>query len=292
MTQALTPQSPLMQPVQWQGQTYYLSQFFHRQYLAGSQYHGKHTRFDSFMRLLRSIEAYDIYIAQGDIVELTWTRMKLDQPTFCGSFKPLFQAAGWNPLTLLNATAQIALSHHLDDAISQQMSVAANTAIARQATRRNLATSTPVEIASREMTAWLQIGKLLGTPIHIVQQEAAKQIEATTGVNLRPLLSAAPAQNHIAPDEEMLEPADLAKQFGMQGGAHVNRSLGSIGWQVKRIGGDWKPTPAGEPYAARHAWTSQGGQKSGYNLKWQRQAVYEAFLAAGILQPPTEENQA
>jgi hypothetical protein len=35
---------------------------------------------------------------------------------------------------LLNATAQVALSHHLDDLRSQQMSVAANALVARQTT--------------------------------------------------------------------------------------------------------------------------------------------------------------
>jgi len=49
------------------------------------------------------------------------------------SLQPLFQATSYNPLTLLNATAQVAMSHHLDDELSKQLSVAANTLVARQA---------------------------------------------------------------------------------------------------------------------------------------------------------------
>ena len=124
----IAPLSPLMQPVQYEGQTYYTSQYFHQQYLANSQQKGKHRRYDSFMRLLRHIEAYALYVHHGDIVEVQWDR---DKPHFCGYLKPLFQAAGYHPLTLLNATAQVEMAHHLDDTLSQQMAVASSTLVAR-----------------------------------------------------------------------------------------------------------------------------------------------------------------
>ena len=127
----LIPQSPLMQSVAYQGETYYTSQYFHYQYVANSHHTGKHRRYDSFMRLLRNIEAYALYLQQGDIVEVQWNR---DKPQECGYLKSLFQAAGYHPLTLLNATAQVAMSHHLDDELSKQVSVAANTTVARQLT--------------------------------------------------------------------------------------------------------------------------------------------------------------
>ena len=130
----LMPQSPLMQPVAYQGQTYYPAQYFHQQYMANSQRTGKHRRYDSFMRLLRNIEAYALYVQRGDIVEVQWNR---DKPQECGYLKPLFQAAGYHPLTLLNATAQIEISHHLDDELSKQMAVASSTLVARQLTAQS-----------------------------------------------------------------------------------------------------------------------------------------------------------
>ena len=168
------------------------------------------------------------------------------------------------------------------------MSVAANPTVARQATRTT-GPLLPEETAVRKLEAFMQIGRLLKTPEHIVQQEAAKQIEVTTGVNLRPFLLAAPAQDNIAPEDEMLEPTPLAKRFQMPSGNAVNVALAHIGWQVRRIGGSgWEPTPAGKPYAATHAYTAPNSTHSGYNTKWKVTAVYDAFLAQGILQPPSQ----
>lgn len=126
---ALIPQSPLFAPIRYNDQEYFASQYFHQQYLANSPHGGKHKRYDSFMRLLRSIEAYARYVSQGDIQEVAWNK---DQPHFCGYLKPVFHAAGYHPLTLLNATAQLAMSHHLDDELSQQMSVSVNAYAVRQ----------------------------------------------------------------------------------------------------------------------------------------------------------------
>ena len=66
----LITQSPLFAPVVYEGQTCYTSQYFHRQYLANSSHTGKHRRYDHFMHLLRSIEAYPIYRDKGDIAEV------------------------------------------------------------------------------------------------------------------------------------------------------------------------------------------------------------------------------
>lgn len=134
----LTPQSPLLQPVTLDGQTYFTSQYFHAQYQQNTPGQGKHTRLDSFMRLLQSMEAYGVYIEQGDIRILTWEEVK-SLTTNSGlvsaikDLQPIFAAAGYRPLTLLNATAQAALSHHLDDLTSQAMSVAINQHVGRKA---------------------------------------------------------------------------------------------------------------------------------------------------------------
>lgn len=134
----LQPQDVLMQPVMWEGQEYYTSQYFHREYQANAGLQSKYQQHSHFSRLLRSIEAYDLYVEQGDIVELSWREYKLlknnSYPTR-GPVKILdamFVATRYQPLTLINKTGQIALTHHLDDEFSKQMSVAANTMVARQ----------------------------------------------------------------------------------------------------------------------------------------------------------------
>ncbi len=281
----LLAQNPLYAPVEFQGQTYFTSQYFHRQYVNHSHAASKYRQHSTFNRLLRSIEAYHIYLDQKDIVELSWSdvkSIKSDKYHFSIALTPLFQASGYGRLTLLNATAQVALSHHLDDELSRQMSVSANTAIARQLTRKT-APMLPIEQAARELEAFLQIGRLLQTPEHIVQQEAVKQIAVSTGVNLRPLLVAAPAQNIIAESESMLEPTELAKTLGIASGSAMNRLLEQLGWQVKRLGGGWEATPSGSLYAARHAWIADHGTKSGYNLRWKVQATTDALQQAKLI---------
>ena len=135
-----TSAAPLLAPVVYEGQTYFTSQYFHQQYRSNNQHHGKHRRYDSFMRLLHSIEAYALYLDKGDIIEVQWNR---DKPHLCGEFQPLFQATGYHPITLLNATAQLAMSHHLDDELSKQMSVTANTVAARRQTSQDILAQYP-----------------------------------------------------------------------------------------------------------------------------------------------------
>jgi hypothetical protein len=280
MPNSLTALSPLLEQVSWRGQEYFTSQHFHRQYLTDSPHGGKYQRHGDFLRVLRNIPAYSKYVSHGDVVEVSWNRVKSEGTQDSLSFQPLFQAAGWNPLTLLNATAQVALTHHLDNETSQQISVAANTTIARQATRKPNP-ALPEEIAVRIARAMNDLGSIFGTPLHIVQQETAKQIETKTGLNVQPFLLAAPAQDNIAPEEKMLEPTDLAKALGLTSGYALNRTLEEIGWQVKRIGGGWEPTPTGAPYVTQHAWVR--GSKTGYNLKWNEQAVTETLHAHNLL---------
>ncbi|MCK7581044.1 MAG: hypothetical protein MZV65_39105 [Chromatiales bacterium] len=63
--------SPLMQPVQFNGQTYFTGQYFHQLYRTNSDADGKYKQTAHFLRLIRSIEAYPLYVESGDIVELT-----------------------------------------------------------------------------------------------------------------------------------------------------------------------------------------------------------------------------
>ena len=126
-------------------------------------------------------------------------------------------------------------------------------------------------IAEQEQTALvvlqtrLSAAALLKTPEHISQQEAVKAVRLSVGIDYEPLLLAAPAQQVIADQDEMLEPEDLARRLGIRNGIVMNLRLRDAGLQVKDKG-QWTPTEKGAPHCVRHAWTR--GEKSGYNLKW------------------------
>lgn len=178
MPEPIVAQSPLLHPVSYQGETYFTSQYFHRQYRDNSPHGGKYRQHKNFLQLLRSIEQYQDHINLKNIAELSWDAMKVSNGVLAENFsqwKILFHATGFQPVTLLNAVAQAALSHHLDDTISRQLSVAINTKAARSSRDEPAISS---KIVARELRGWLEIGEMLGTPLHIVQQEAAKQIEA------------------------------------------------------------------------------------------------------------------
>lgn len=122
---------------------------------------------------------------------------------------------------------------------------------------------------------WMQVASILEVPAHLAQIEAAKAAMNKTGIDFFPLLLAAPAQENIKEEEVMLEPADMATAFGITGsvqerGRGINRFLEYIEWQY-RENGEWKPTATGEKYCAKHSWSV--GTKSGYNLKWNKNAV-------------------
>lgn len=276
------PNGPLMQPVVYEGETYLISQFFHWQYVANSGTKGKHRRYDHFLRLLRSIETYQDHKSLGNIVELEFPRIKAEAPHILVDLKPLFQATGYHPLTLINATAQAALSHHLDDELSKQLSVAINTQAARQSASISGRSLLPLEQADREYKALLSIASMMQIPAHLAHQEAVKMVEHSSGVNLRPLLKAAPSQDHIPDEEVMFEPTELAKHLGVSNAKVVNLLLEQLGWQ-QRIAGSWQPTPSGEPYAARHTWLSDYGTKTGINYKWRLAALRHALRQAGLL---------
>lgn len=282
MTAHLVPQSPLMHSVGYQGQVYFTSQYFHAEYVRNSPNGGKYRRHPDFLRVLRAIPAYQLYHEQADILEVTWNAREASNDAVKPEWlclKPLFQAAGYRPLTLLNDVAQLALSHHLDDLISQQMSVAVNTHAARQARQRQ--GLLPEEHADRALQAHLHAASLLGVPTYRAQQEAVKMVQATTGIDYRPLLSAAPAQDHITEAEKRYEPTELAEKLG-QGknkGRAMNLVLQQLGWQIRAIGGGWEPTPAGKPHCDSHAWQSEYGTKSGFNLKWSLPDVQAALTA-------------
>lgn len=263
---------PLLQPVTWQQRQYFTSYVLHQEYLHNAGLKGKYQQHKSFLRLLRSIEAYPLYVDQGDIVELAWSQVKSQAPNLCLALRPLFEATNYHPVILINAPAQLALHQHLDDELSQQIAYTTNQAAARKRDASPVL-PTPEETAVRVLKAWQQAGELLKTPPHITNQEAAKAARLATGVDFTPLIAASTTQDDIADEAMMLEPRDLGRLLKIgDSGAEMNRLLASWGWQTKTPLG-WEPTALGRPYAAKHAFVAQHGHKAGYNWRWNVAAV-------------------
>lgn len=123
----------------------------------------------------------------------------------------------------------------------------------------------PQQKAAAILEAELHLSALLGIPLHLAQLEAIKTVHRETGLDYRPLLALAPAQNNVAPEDVMLEPADLAKRLNIKDGATVNKWLAECGLQRKE-GASWVATETGQSHSMQHQWSTTF--KSGYNLKW------------------------
>jgi len=122
--------SPLMQAIQYNGGIYFTSHYFHVMY--GNNGGEKYARLDHFNRLIRSIETYKNYLDSMDIIELSGKETAPELGAVCKATKR-------NPIMLINATAQVALTHHLDDAVSKQASVSVNTKAATGSEDKKLA---------------------------------------------------------------------------------------------------------------------------------------------------------
>ena len=137
------------------------------------------------------IEAFQLYVDAGDILIITSKNIatigssNFEEPQKNNILYECFRLASSKTLYLVNATIQVALSHHLDDEVNKQLSVATNTATARQLTGQG---TLPTEQAYRTVKAMQQIGEVFGAPPHIVIEAAVKQALLDTGVNLEGLL--------------------------------------------------------------------------------------------------------
>lgn len=126
--------------------------------------------------------------------------------------------------------------------------------------------------------AFLSVADMFKVPTHLAQIEAVKETHTKTGVDFSNVLRLSPAQDNIKPEEEMLEPSDLAEHFGLKSGQEMNMLLVAAGLQVKGENSEWQPTPAAEGMSTRHAWKK--GSKSGYNRKWKISLVREVLKQA------------
>lgn len=121
------------------------------------------------------------------------------------------------------------------------------------------------EQAVNKLECTLKAGDLLKAPLHIVQQEAVKEVRKQTGVDYTPLLVHADAQQSIKSEEMMMEPTQLAGELNFKNAVDVNKWLCDLGFQTKH-NKRWKPTDKGQEYCFIHSWICKN--KSGYNLKW------------------------
>lgn len=282
---ALVPSSPLMALISYHGQEYYTSHYFHRVYLANSPQSTKYRQHAHFTRRIRAIDAFEDYVNSGDILELQWHSMKAEANPIRDCFLSLFKATGYQPLMLLNATAQAELTHHLDDEVSRQMAMASSRLAARQHSLRAGGSGEIEQRAANALRGLMDAASILGTPLYLAQQEAVKYVDAKHGIDFRPFLLAAPAQDHIAEADVMLEPTELAAALDVPSAIGMNRLLAAMGFQVRAIGGGWEPTPAGQPFCAQHAWTREN--KTGFNWKWKREAIREALTVYRAAQQAT-----
>ena len=135
----------------------------------------------------------------------------------------------------------------------------------------------PTTAAKITLNDLQDIGKMLGTPAHIVNTEAVKYISNTMHLDLTPLLAGSTVMDNIPNEDKMLEVTEIAKILGPKvSGMVVNQVLKKMGYQVS-VGSQWSATQLGKPISTQHAWAN--GKKSGYNLKWNVSKVIEIYEA-------------
>ncbi len=136
----------LHQMVTYQGRSYYTSQYFHHSY-KNENGGGKYARLEDFNRLVRSIETYQDYADRGDIVELIYSKGEITNANIAS----LHKSNSYNPIMLISATAQVALTHHLDDEISRRVSIKINTQAATPLTTIQITLANCQALADLEM---------------------------------------------------------------------------------------------------------------------------------------------
>jgi len=266
-------QSPLFAPVEIEIYTYFTSQYFQRQYQqqkAEDGQTGKFAQHKHFRDKIRSIDSYDKLVEGRHVLVLAWEKVKEGPADFCGRLQPLFKATGYYDLMLLDATAQLELTHHLDDELSKEIAYRHSKMTAQASPVDTLA------LAEQAVESWKRLAATFHAPVHIALQEAVKYVDKTYHVDLRPLLLASPTQETIPDHERMLEPTELAQHLNYPSAMAFNKALEQAGWQQRRMR-SWEATEEGRQHSTRHAWINGG--KTGYNLKWNLAAV-EALLTA------------
>ncbi len=256
MSNVTTITNPLMQPIQYNGQTYFTGQYFHQMYRNNSDTGGKYKQASHFLRLVRSIAAYPKYIEAGDIVELTKDRADPD-------YGSVFKANYGNPIMLINATAQVALTHHLDDEVSKSASVKSNRQTA--AGQKSITAFQQAKAAPALLSAYLEAGKLLGTSEAMAKAVAVEQVRSKLGVDFEPMLIG----NTV--EEKPETPTALGQEIGISGRA-MNKALTEAGLQ-KKVGDEWVPTHKADGYYSLEPYQSRDSDHTGYRALWYKSVL-------------------
>lgn len=166
----LIDKNPLLSPISFNGGTYFTSHYFHAQYKNNAG--GKYSQLKDFNRLVRSIETYNEYVLNSDIIEI---QSKSDIPTEAQLLHLAYKSNNYAPIMLINATAQVALTHHLDDAISKAVSVEVNSSAMKKTIMNPqiLATIQALEAIDRLEQEQARIAS-----VQKEQDESIKKIEA------------------------------------------------------------------------------------------------------------------
>ena len=130
---------------------------------------------------------------------------------------------------------------------------------------------TPAQRAQVDFDALMSIAERAEVPKSFALQECAKMATRASGCDITPLITQAAGMDKVPNKDVMLEPTELGKHYGLSGKS-MNKKLAELELQVK-ANGEWIVTSKGEPLCERHAWAV--ANKSGYNLKWNWQAIDE-----------------
>ena len=130
---------------------------------------------------------------------------------------------------------------------------------------------TPAQRALVDAKALFELSGLFKVNPSFAIQEIAKMVTRSSGMDITCLLTQSEDMNNVPDKDVMLEPTELGAHFGLKA-KDMNIQLMNLGLQVKS-GKQWIATPSGERISERHAWVVD--KKSGYNLKWNWQAVSE-----------------
>ncbi|NCC36268.1 MAG: hypothetical protein EOM24_30295 [Chloroflexia bacterium] len=268
MGKSVAVPEPMMQPVVYEGRTYFTGHYFHQMYRGNSEGRGKHKRVGDFMRLVRSIESYPQYVEDKDIVELEWGDVKGE--TRNANLASLVRSNSYNPVMLISATAQVALTHHLDDEVSKAASVAVNRSAAK-------AHATPalrdIRAAKELLSFFIEAGRMLGTDEAMARAVAADKVKHHTGIDVAPLL----AGNSVA--EAPVTPTELGKAVGMSGKA-MNAALADQGYQVKGEDDQWHATDKAKGFCTVNPYKAPHSDHTGYRILWYRSVLKALNLAA------------
>lgn len=120
--------NPLMHPVAINGLDYLTSQRLHADYIRNATERGekiKHRLPSDFARVIRYIPNYDMLIGKKDIICIEYSALMNNKSEhkqkLLKLLEPLFKRTGYHALLLLNPTAQMELTHHLDDELNKEI---------------------------------------------------------------------------------------------------------------------------------------------------------------------------